>query len=294
MNMIEWLKQLEPRLHEQRLVEETGLQEKELPYHPIGRAIIPAFLLFLCAPVSGAVLWVLIPDKMILMAGMMLVGLGLLLLISALFVLCAVLVFCPICKTRLRNAARPSSYICTRCQIRWIPRDFRETFSGRLFKQMAIGLLGLVMVGAVIAGIVHIAFGVRSFYYAFTSYSWTTTVGTVVESRLRSTKGTKMTTYSAHIVYEYTVDGTAYSSRRVSFGDTNHFSFRHAQQMIMRYPCGRTVTVSYHPHNADMAVLEPGEGGYMLIVFGLGFLTAGSGGLFFIFTRSSTFWGRGR
>lgn len=281
----------ERRLHEQRPMEETGLQARELSYHPIGRVLIPAFLLFLCVPVSGAALWFFISDTMMLMAGMIVMGLGLLLLIFALFVLCTMLVSCPICKTRLTQDPGRMSYRCPRCRIRWIPRDLRETFSGRLFKQMAIGLLGFVMVGALVAGIVTIVFGVRSFYYAFASYSWPETAGTVVESRQRRTSGTKMTLYSAHIVYDYTVDGTAYSSRRVSFGDTNHSSARHARQTVERYHFGKTVTVFYHPQNPAMAVLEPGEGGYMLIIFGLLFLTAGSGGLYFMFTQSSTFWG---
>lgn len=142
--------------------------------------------------------------------------------------------------------------------------------------------LCLVFLGT---GIVISVLGVNTLQNAKASLSWPKARGQVVESivkrrRSESTTGRNQrtkTTYKATVFYDYSVDGTEYSSDKISFGDYSSSSPSHARRIVNRYPKGKTVEVYYNPAKPQVAVLEPGASwsSYMPLGLGVFFATAG-------------------
>lgn len=124
---------------------------------------------------------------------------------------------------------------------------------------------------------------------AYASADWPTVEGTIVESRVdrsRSirqggslSKGSHRRTFSAHVVYRYTVDGVPIDGENVAFGQHSSSSHTKMQQIANRYPAGKTVLVAYKPDDPFVAVLEPGatHESYFLLWFGGIFAVAGLG-----------------
>jgi len=65
-----------------------------------------------------------------------------------------------------------------------------------------------------------------------------------------------------------------YSADMVSFGQYGSSSRSHAEEIVNRYPTGRTVAVYYDPSDPGTAVLEPGVtwSSYMILGIGLSFV----------------------
>jgi hypothetical protein len=144
-------------------------------------------------------------------------------------------------------------------------------------------VLGVVFLGV---GIGISTWGSSVLKNAKASSSWPIVEGKVVASdveRERSTSGTggerrTSTTYKANVFYEYSVDGTKYSSDKVSFGEYSSSNQRHARQIVNRYRKGKIVQVYYNPGKPDVAVLEPGVSwsSYMPLGMGVVFAIAGT------------------
>lgn len=114
-------------------------------------------------------------------------------------------------------------------------------------------LMVSILIGAGLA-----LYGVYAHWMASRSQSWPTTPGRVilseVETRYR-TKGRR--SHTAHIVYEYEVDGVRYECDRINFGGKTRHSLHHfAEQQAFRYPTQMDVLVAYNPDNPSQAVLE--------------------------------------
>ena len=138
-------------------------------------------------------------------------------------------------------------------------------------------LLGLLF--AAVGGFVSFYFGKPLIDEAKASESWPTVQGSVTESRLESHTDDGSTTYSVHVVYEYTVKGQRLVSDRVWFGGDYSTSERSGMQQIVRdHPVGKQVTVYYSPDDPTEAVLMPGAyfSTYIIFVVGMAFLGAGS------------------
>ena len=139
---------------------------------------------------------------------------------------------------------------------------------------------GLFVIGTcmcLVGYLVGIHFGKPILDQAKASESWPTVNGTVLESDLEKHSG-ESTTYSANIVYRYTVEGEDFDSDRVWFGGGYSTSNRSEMQDVVReYPVGQAVTVHYSPENPAEAVLKPGAftSSYVLYVIGLVFLVIG-------------------
>lgn len=138
-------------------------------------------------------------------------------------------------------------------------------------------LFGLLF--AVVGGFVGFYFGKPLIDEAKASESWPTVQGSVTESQLESHTDDGSTTYSVHVIYEYTVQGQQLDSDRVWFGGDYSTSDRSGMQKIVRdYPIGKQVTVYYSPDDPTESVLLPGAyfSTYIIFVVGMVFLVAGA------------------
>jgi hypothetical protein len=70
-------------------------------------------------------------------------------------------------------------------------------------------------------------------------------------------------------MYNYTVNEKTLSGIRVAFGTYNS-NQSHAQDIVNKYPQGKSVTVYYNPQDPKVCVLEAGIKGQVLVRPGLG------------------------
>ncbi len=103
-------------------------------------------------------------------------------------------------------------------------------------------------------------------------------------SRLRTRTATNIM-YVPHVVYEYAVDETKYTSNRVKFGQLSSSDYNDAAAVVARYPIGDIVAVQYDPAEPTEAVLEAGAGGssFFVLIFGIAGLVASA--VLFVVTR---------
>ena len=120
--------------------------------------------------------------------------------------------------------------------------------------------------------------GIGTLGKAKASSAWPTTGGKVITSKVEKHKKTsgstrkrrRSTTYKAQVLYEYTVDGIRYSSKKVSFGEYSSSNPTHARQIINRYPEGKNVKVYFNPDKPNVSVLEPGVSLWSYMPLGIG------------------------
>jgi hypothetical protein len=130
-----------------------------------------------------------------------------------------------------------------------------------------------IIVGALVSW-----FGVRSLLRAEDSVKWPTVQGVVQSSSMEYHSGGKGGgTYHAHVLYNYNLNGTAFSGDRIAYGDYGSSNPSHAQEIVNRYPAGAKVTVYYMRTNPEECLLEPGikAQAWFLPGFGIVFLVAG-------------------
>ena len=150
---------------------------------------------------------------------------------------------------------------------------------------MNIAVPSLVSLVLICIGGVIINYAIRMAGKARESSSWPSTEGEIAHSAVLSQTDTtandnSTTTYKADISYRYKVNGTNYSSSRISLVDFASTSAR-AQSTVGRYPDKSTVQVYYNPSNFAEAVLEPGGAGGINVLYLVGGIFAASG-LFFL------------
>ena len=120
-------------------------------------------------------------------------------------------------------------------------------------------ILALAML---IAGVFLGYVGWKDLQHARASSSWPEAPGTVTSSGVsqQETRDTKThrtrITYKPGVYYNYKVNGRAFSSDRISFGDYSSSNRSRAQKIVSKYPRGKSVTVHYNPEEPGMAVLE--------------------------------------
>ena len=131
----------------------------------------------------------------------------------------------------------------------------------------------LVGVGAILGliGICVYHSGFRDLEQAKASVAWPTSPGKVLSSSvvegLRDDDGV---TYYAKVVYEFNVNNTTYSGDRIAYGDGGTSDPSHAQEIVIRYPQDKNVTVYYMPNNPKECLLEVGVKGQAFIKPGIG------------------------
>ena len=139
-----------------------------------------------------------------------------------------------------------------------------------------------ILVGvSAILGLIGFGFyhsGIRHLEQAKASVAWPTSPGKVLSSSvvegLRDDDGV---TYYAKVVYEFNVNNTTYSGKRIAYGDGGTSDPSHAQKIVNQYPQDKNVTVHYMPSNPKECLLEVGVKGqaYCIPTFGLLFFTVG-------------------
>ncbi|MGC9521705.1 MAG: DUF3592 domain-containing protein [Anaerolineae bacterium] len=94
--------------------------------------------------------------------------------------------------------------------------------------------------------------------------NWPKVPGTVVAARVvpfeHETPEGDEKTFTPLITYEYRVNGQTFESQRRNFlpGESATYQERsEAEAVVMRYPPGAPVSVSYNPANPKQAALEP-------------------------------------
>ena len=154
------------------------------------------------------------------------------------------------------------------------PGPVARFFFGRIFP------LPFLLVGLGVMGM-----GVRDLRRASASESWPEAAGVVKESAVEWRSGSKGGgSYHARIRYEYVAAGVLRSGDRVGYGDFGTSGSSHAQEVVNRYPVGKSVRVRLMPEDPSVCVLEPGAHGaaYFLPVFGFVFAAAGAAMLVFL------------
>jgi hypothetical protein len=84
------------------------------------------------------------------------------------------------------------------------------------------------------------------------STSWPTTTGTITGTDIKKV----MFRRQPLITYSYSVNGTPYTSQRVSFA--GGYKPKEVDPILARYPVGKEVTVAHDPQNPAEATLETG------------------------------------
>lgn len=90
---------------------------------------------------------------------------------------------------------------------------------------------------------------------------YATTQGRILVSEITEHSGSESTTYGAHVVYEFTVDGRRYESDRVRFGQMSESSGNWARQVVRDNPPGALRTVHHDRDDPSVAVLQRGPDG---------------------------------
>src|SRR5262245_28642944 len=127
--------------------------------------------------------------------------------------------------------------------------------------------LGLVLV----IGLGLFMLGARNLWRAVASRHWPTASATVVESSTsidvtppsrslrRSRNSVSSIMYTANIRFQYEVNGRAYRTDQIWFGQTaGSGDSSEAELRRFRYPLGEKVTVSYDPADPAIAAVHPG------------------------------------
>ena len=136
------------------------------------------------------------------------------------------------------------------------------------------GWIVLVFMGLIFTGIgvgVGWFIGWPTLQDAKASESWPSVKGKVIESELvRSRNKDNKSSYSADVIYEFTVDGEEFEGDNVWFGQYGSSNRSEMQKIVTEYPVGKEVDVYYKPDDPNESVLQPGAftSSYMLLIFG--------------------------
>ncbi|HEY6249623.1 MAG TPA: DUF3592 domain-containing protein [Candidatus Angelobacter sp.] len=118
----------------------------------------------------------------------------------------------------------------------------------------------VIAYGFILAGFGFVIWTILLVLKAGRAESWPTAPGTIVISQVKQKMGRRFLMYWPEIQYEYMVNGQRYDSGVWRLGARKvRLSWPSvAQRAVARYPCGKTVTVSYNPDDPHDALLEPG------------------------------------
>ncbi len=150
---------------------------------------------------------------------------------------------------------------------------------------MILKLFAVALPAAVGAVIVYSA--VPGVDEASMARGWPSTTGTVTVSEVAGVYGDSSrrqgTAWKAHVEYRYEVEGTLYTSTRLSFSDYASGSRSAHEERAGRYSPGKEVRVFYDPRSPGKSVLELGAPvvDYLTIAFGVFWVLLG-GFMFFV------------
>jgi hypothetical protein len=146
------------------------------------------------------------------------------------------------------------------------PVSFFSSFGGN---NMEINTLLLILLAPIVlAGVWLLAYGMRQRRRAEESNRWSTTKGRVLSSDVRrhayKSKYGKNVWYTPEIEYEYSVSGTSFNSRRITFGSASFNTEQGAESFLQQLVGGDAIQVHYDPANPKNAVLVAGQAPHSL------------------------------
>lgn len=101
--------------------------------------------------------------------------------------------------------------------------------------------------------------------------NWPSTVGIVQNAWVEAKADDDGTSYAPRVAYTYSVNGSSYTSTRITYWSVTHGSHSKAQSIINHYPIHSEVQVYYDPAKPSRAVLDPQrQTGTMLLLMSLG------------------------
>lgn len=142
---------------------------------------------------------------------------------------------------------------------------------------IAVGLLA-VAVGLFLAFV----FSYASLTQGAASENWSTAEGTITSSSISEVGSKDNLTFQAHVHYQYEINEDEYHGDRLDFNSSGMSSSHRVdmQEIVRKYPAGKTVTVFYDPADPSISVLEPGV--KLGAAFLIGMVCVGIGGLVFV------------
>jgi hypothetical protein len=93
------------------------------------------------------------------------------------------------------------------------------------------------------------------------SADWPSVPGTILQSEVETSRGSKSTTYGLKVLYAWSVGGQRYEGTRYRVNAWRSGDRAHGEALVKRFPAGATVPVYYLPEKPSEAVLMPGVQG---------------------------------
>jgi hypothetical protein len=129
-----------------------------------------------------------------------------------------------------------------------VSKTFDSDTKGRL-----VGLLGLAALSVWI--IVSIS---TNIYFSIVSQHWPTATARVTSSGVYTHGKGVGVSWNPVVEYEYEAGGAIHHSSKIRYLMRAFYDSDEANDVQSVYPAGRTVSVSYDPHDPERSVLEPG------------------------------------
>ena len=156
-----------------------------------------------------------------------------------------------------------------------------ETTSQKMSPGLKFFLIRIFPLIFIISGGIVGYFGIKGFINAKNSVNWPTAKGIIQTSSVIRQEDNgddrNKVMYHAEVLYNFDVNGTAFSGNRISYGDYDSNRPTHARKIVNKYRKGKSVTIYYSPKNPYDCLLEPGIKGQSLFmpIFGIIFLSVG-------------------
>jgi hypothetical protein len=114
-----------------------------------------------------------------------------------------------------------------------------------------------------IVGAAAICFGFVSLVRSLQCKGWPVVTGVIRTGEIKEKGGGEGgSTYTPHISYEYTANGSRFTAEKIAFGMASG-SMSDGQTFLRSYPIGKTVLVHYNPSDPSEAVLDTAMHGGM-------------------------------
>jgi hypothetical protein len=148
---------------------------------------------------------------------------------------------------------------------------------------MTVEGLGYTIICAVF-GIVSIVYGLYLRRKLGASANWSQSIGTIRSAEVGNNAAADSVEYEVLVSYEYVVNGTSFTGKRIEFGRRGYLKKRRAEEQLARYPVQSSVMVFFNPENPQDAVLELQASG-SATYFILGVLAFGFAVTIFVLTH---------
>lgn len=113
------------------------------------------------------------------------------------------------------------------------------------------------------------------------SQSWPRAMGTITNASVAVAKDAESTSYYVAVLYDYVVNGTRYTGKRIGFGKRTYVRKKRAEDELARYPVNSSVIVYFDPQKpADAVLTRDYPDNKLLLVSGIFLLATVAAGLF--------------